>query len=63
MPRRQAEVVAETLNDALEDPLGKRLARIEADLNELEGDVKLPKWGNGVTLAGVLAVLVRLFLT
>jgi hypothetical protein len=76
MARPQAERVAEALNRAVELPLDKRLgtiegrlAKLEADLARLrdeladvKGDVKLLKWGNGVVLAGIVAILLKLFL-
>lgn len=76
MARPQAERVAEALSRAVELPIDKRLggiegrlAKVEAglatvrlELADVKGDVKLLRWGNGVVLAGIVAILLKLLL-
>jgi hypothetical protein len=39
----------------------EELAGYERDLADIKSDLRVLKWGQGVTAAGVLAILLRLF--
>jgi hypothetical protein len=40
-----------------------KVAAYERDKADIKSDLKVLKWGQGVTFAGALAILLKLFLT
>jgi hypothetical protein len=55
--------------DRMQASMDARFERVQAqidalrgDITDLKADVRLLKWGNGVVLAGTLAILLKLFL-
>jgi hypothetical protein len=62
------EAVIERL-DRMQASIDARFERVQAQIDVLKGeiidikaDVRLLKWGNGVVLAGIVAILLKLFL-
>ncbi len=62
------EAVVERI-DRMQALMDSRFERVQAQIDalrsyivDLKADVRLPKRGNGVVLAGVVAILLRLFL-
>jgi hypothetical protein len=61
------EAVVERL-DRMQASMDARFERMQAQIDALRGeitdlkaDVRLLKWGNGVVLAGIVAILLKLF--
>lgn len=52
-----ANIPAEKANAAAEE-----VAAYERDVADIRADLRVLKWGQGVTFAAVLAVLVKLFI-
>lgn len=60
MPRDQAEGLAEGVAEGLQTDVGRRLDRVETDVADLKGDMKLLKWMVGVNIALTTGVLAKL---
>jgi chromosome segregation ATPase len=54
--RMQAQI------DARFERVQAQIDVLKSDIIDLKADVRLLKWGNGVVLAGVVAILLKLFL-
>ena len=58
---RQFSDVREAINN-LRTALQTEIHDLRAETTDMRGDIKVLKWGQGVTFAAVLAILLKLFI-
>jgi hypothetical protein len=51
----------QALMDARFERMQAQIDALRGEITDLKADVRLLKWGNGVVLAGIVAILLKLF--